>query len=76
MGADLLPSSDEELFAAIQSLGVKLPLTHALGHPGTVTDDDDRIVCVIDPNRERFSDEQASRLATLIVLAVNFAAGA
>ena len=72
----LLPSSDEGLHAGFTELGVKLPLTTDPEYPESIVDGTGEIVCTIDAWRDRFTDDQAHRLAQLITLGVNFAAGA
>lgn len=67
-------TATEAFVDQLLDLGVMLPLHHCGEHVGSVVDDDDNEVLVIDPNRQR-SDKESVVIADIVIAAVNRCGG-
>jgi hypothetical protein len=68
------PASDEEFVAALDRLGIKLPLRLSEEDVGVVLDAEGRDVFTVDVNNG-LSDAEATEIAELLVAGVHIGAG-
>ena len=68
------PATTEAFARAMADAGVKLPLVHRASHVGVLEDESGKTVCVVDHDCE-MDDDDARRIADLVLLAVNTCAG-
>jgi hypothetical protein len=68
------PTTSEQFAAALRAIDVILPVEVCSDEAAVVRDAAGAVVCVVDADRE-MSDEDAARLADLIVVALNTCGG-